>query len=96
MPAGIITTYRPNRDDGRGFGVIAPDDGGPELFFTSNSAEGSLDAFWRMLRNFRRPNPADCKPFDRLHRGQRVTFAVGEDALQAGRPCATQVRPIAA
>ena len=96
MHQGTITTLRPNRDDGRGFGVIAPDDGGPELFFTSASAEGALDAFRRKLRNFRHLGPAACKPFDELRRGQRVTFAIGEDARRAGRLCATHVRPIAA
>src|SRR5688500_7625792 len=95
MPAGTITTYRPNSDDARGYSVIPPAGRGPDPFFTRTRAEGALEACWRTLPNFRRPDPADCKPFDRLPRGQRATFATSEDALQAGRPCATHVRPIA-
>lgn len=94
MPEGTIVTHRANRDDGRGFGLIAPDAGGPEIFFSSDSAEGTMHALRRLLRIFRHPDAADGKPFDRLHRGQRVTFVIGENARQAGRACAEQVRPI--
>lgn len=97
MPQGTITTHRanrPERDDRRGFGIIAPDDGGPGLFFSSDSAEGSWGAMRRLFRAFRRPEAGQGRPFDRLHRGQRVTFAIGADARQAGRACAVNVRPI--
>ncbi len=94
MPAGTITTHRANRDDGRGFGIIAPDDGGPELFFFSDSAEKPLHTFRRLLRALRPADAESGKPFDRLTRGQRVTFVVGENARQAGRTCAEQVRPV--
>ena len=95
MPAGTITTHRANRDDGRGFGLIAPDDGGPELFFSGASTEGTPRAFRRLLDALRYPATTGGKPFDRLQRGQRVTFVIAQDALQAGRACAEHVRPIA-
>jgi cold shock CspA family protein len=96
MHKGTIITYRPNRDDGRGFGLITPDAGGPDLFFSSASAEGTMQALLRRLRAFRYPGTPSHTPFDALHRGQRVTFVRGENARQAGRDCAEQVRPIEA
>jgi cold shock CspA family protein len=94
MPKGTIITYRPNRDDGRGFGLITPDAGGPDLFFSSTSAEGAMQALRRRLRAFRHPGTPGQKPFDALRRGQRVTFVLGENAHQAGRVCAERVRPV--
>jgi cold shock CspA family protein len=96
MHTGTITTYRPNRDDGRGFGLIAPDAGGPDLFFSGAGAEGALQALRRRLRAFRHPGTPGHTPFDALRRGQRVAFVRGEDARQAGRVCAEQVRPVEA
>lgn len=96
MHKGTITTYRPNRDDGRGFGLITPDAGGPDLFFSSASTEGTMQALRRRLRAFRYPDRPNHKPFDTLRLGQRVTFVLGENARQAGRDCAEQVRPIEA
>ena len=96
MPEGTITTHRPNRDDGRGFGIIAPDDSGPDLFFSSASAEGAMQALRRWLRAVRHPGTPGHRPFDALRRGQRVTFVLGENARQAGRICAERVRPVEA
>jgi hypothetical protein len=62
VPTGMITIHRGNRDDGRGFGIIAPDDGGADLFFSSDSAEGTLHAFRRLLRAFRQPDANGGKP----------------------------------
>jgi cold shock CspA family protein len=94
MHEGTITTYRPNRDDGRGFGLITPDAGGPDLFFSSASAEGTMQALRRRLRAFLYHGTPGHKPFDALRQGQRVTFVLGENARQAGRVCAEQVRPL--
>ena len=97
MPEGTITTHRanrPDRDDWRGFGIIAPDDGGPELFFTSDSVAGTRASLRRQFRAWWLREADRGEPFDRLQRGQRVSFVIGADARRAGRACAERVRPI--
>jgi cold shock CspA family protein len=93
MPHGTIATIRPNRGDGYGFGTITPTGGGRGLVFYSGSAEGTGQALGRRLRNLFRGGAAAPPPFDRLTVGQAVTFVVGADGTQAGRPCAERVRP---
>jgi cold shock CspA family protein len=93
MSDGTIATIRPNRDDGYGFGTIAPDAGGRGLIFYSAGAEGAGQALGRRLRNLFRRGVAAPPPFDLLTVGQRVTFVVGADGTLAGRPYAEQVRP---
>ena len=93
MPEGTIVTIRPDRDDDCGFGLIAPDEGGPNLMFVSRSAEGTLQRLGRVLHNLRSPAIRRGTPFAQLHVGQRVTFLVGADGPQAGRACAEHVRP---
>lgn len=44
MTRGTIVHLRPNRDDGRGFGPIAPDGGGAEIWFDNRSLEGRCGA----------------------------------------------------
>jgi hypothetical protein len=58
MAKGTITSIRPNRDDGRGFGAIAPDRGGSDLAFDNRSVEGLLPALARVLRVLLRPGAA--------------------------------------
>lgn len=96
MPDGTIRTIRPDRDDGRGFGLIAPDSGGPDLLFTSGSAEGAWSGLRRAVHNLRHPDDRRGSPFGHLHVGQRVAFAVGVEGEQAGRPSAGRVRPLMA
>ncbi len=93
MPHGTIATIRPNRGDGYGFGTITPTGGGRGLVFYSAGAEGAGQALGRRLRNLFRRGGACPPPFDLLTVGQRVTFVVGADGTQAGRPCAERVRP---
>lgn len=90
---GTIRSIRPNRDDGSGFGTIAPDGGGPGLIFYSRGVEAPIQVLGRLLRNLRRGGARREKPFDLLQVGQRVTFAVGADPRRHGRPYAEQVRP---
>ncbi len=92
MTHGTITSLRPDRGDGHGFGVIAPDGGGPELSFASEGTESALQSFGRVLHNLRRPAVRRHRPFDRLRVGQRVTFAIGLDPFRSGRAGAEQVR----
>jgi len=93
MPHGTIATIRPNRGDGYGFGTITPAGGGRGLVFYSRNAEGAMHSLGRRLYNlFRGTNPR-TPPFDALTVGQRVTFVLGADSTQAGRPCAEHVRP---
>jgi cold shock CspA family protein len=93
MIDGTIATIRPNRGDGYGFGTITPTGGGRGLVFYSADAEGAGPALARRLRNLFRGGAASPPPFDLLTVGQRVTFVVGADGTQAGRPYAKQVRP---
>jgi len=93
MTHGTITSIRPNRGDGRGFGRIALDGGGPALSFDNASAEGGLQALGRVLGRLWRRDTSRGRPFDRLRVGQRVTFAVGVDPRQAQRAYAEQLRP---
>ena len=90
---GTIASIRPNRGDGRGFGAIAPDGGGPDLFFDNGSVEGPARALGRALRRLWRSKPGLERPFDRLWVGQRVTFAIGVDPRQPHRPRAEQLCP---
>ncbi len=93
MAHGTISSIRPNGGDGRGFGFIAPDGGGPALFFTSGSAGGAWQALGRALHTLRHPAARRERPFDRLRVGQRVTFTLGDDARMPRRPGAAHVRP---
>ncbi|CAA9577570.1 MAG: hypothetical protein AVDCRST_MAG88-2966 [uncultured Thermomicrobiales bacterium] len=93
MAHGTITSIRPNRVDGRGFGFIAPDSGGPLLFFPSRNAEGARQALGRALHNLRHPATRREKPFDQLRVGQRVEFTMDDDYHTPRRLGAEQVRP---
>ncbi len=90
---GTIASIRPNRGDGRGFGAIAPDGGGPDLFFDNGSVEGSARALGHALRRVWHTRPGPERPFDRLRVGQRVTFAIGVDPRQPHRRRAEHLRP---
>ena len=90
---GTIVTIRPNRRDGRGFGAITPEGGGPDLCFDNGSVEGPARALGRALRRLWRTGPGPGPPFGRLCVGQRVTFAIGVDPRQPHRPRAEQLRP---
>jgi cold shock CspA family protein len=90
---GTIANIRPNRGDGRGFGAITPDGGGPDLFFANGSVEGPAWALSHALRRVWRTRPGPERPFDRLCVGQRVTFAVGVDPHQPHRARAEHLRP---
>jgi cold shock CspA family protein len=90
---GTIASIRPNRGDGRGFGSIAPDGGGPDLCFDNGSVEGPAQALGHALRRVWRTKPGPERSFDRLCVGQRVTFAIGVDPRQPHRPRAEQLRP---
>jgi cold shock CspA family protein len=92
MAHGTITSIRPNRGDGRGFGFIAPDGGGPLLFFPSGNAEGAREALGRALHNLRHPATRREKPFDQLRVGQRVEFTMDDDSHTPRRLGAELVR----
>jgi cold shock CspA family protein len=92
MATGTITSIRPDRGDGHGFGVITPDGGGPDLSFASEGTEGAGQSLRRVLHNLRRPAIVRRKPFDQLRVGQRVTFRMGVDPFRTGRAGAEQVR----
>ena len=94
MTMGTITHLRPNRDDGRGFGLIAPDGGGIEVWFANRSMEGSLRRIVRSLRGLFRPDAEKERPFDRLRAGQRVRFESGEQPTQPHRAYAARVYPV--
>ena len=93
MAHGTIISIRPNRDDGRGFGFIAPDGGGPDLFFTSGQAAGAGQALGRALHNLRHPTARRGPPFDRLRVGQRVAFVASPAPRDPRRAGAERVRP---
>ena len=90
---GTIANIRPNRGDGRGFGAITPDGGGPDLCFDNGSAEGPARALGLALRRVWHTKPGPERPFDRLCVGQRMTFAIGVDPRQPHRPRAEHLRP---
>lgn len=94
MTKGTITQLRPNRDDGRGFGLIAPDGGGGAVWFDNRSMDGSLRRVVRSLRGLFRPDAKNEHPFDRLRVGQRVRFQAGEHPTQPHRAYAARVYPI--
>jgi len=71
MAIGTITSIRPDRGDGHGFGGITPDESGPDLSFTSAGTEGTMQSPRRVLHNLGRPAIVRRKPFDQLRGGQR-------------------------
>ena len=95
MTTGTISHLRPNRDDGRGFGTIAPDGGGVDIWFDNRSMEGSPRRGARSLRGLFRPDAERGHPFDRLRVGQRVRFQAGEHPTQPHRAYATRLHPVA-
>lgn len=94
MATGTVTLLRPNRDDGRGFGVIAPDSGGGQIAFDNRSLEGTLERLARARRGRAGPGRGPGRPLDRLTVGQRVRFRLGEHPGQPHRPYAARVRPL--
>lgn len=91
MTQGTITHLRPNRNDARGFGLIAPDGGGADVWFDNRGMEGSLRRVLRSLRGPFRPDAEKERPFDRLRAGQRVRFESREHPTQPHRVYAARV-----
>ena len=66
---GTIASSRPTRGDGRGFGAIAPDGGGPDRCFDNGSVEGPARALGPALRRLWHTKLGPGRPFDRLRVG---------------------------
>lgn len=93
MERGTIVQIRPNRDDGRGFGTIAPDGGGDKIAFDNRSTEGALRHLAHALRGLFPGGDRRERPFDRLRVGERVGFRRGEHPSQPHRAYAERVCP---